>query len=91
MNGTKLKLVYYKFISYVNEPYSTGLTRLPTSATTGWTNPALTAFTSSDYGGSYAGKVARYMTRDEAVAACDNSTSGLGLKSNNGICLYLLE
>ena len=88
MNGDNAKLLYYKNISNINESYANGLTRLPTSNTTGWTNPDLITYGSTDYNGDYDGKVARYMMRDEAVSLCNNNTNGLG---SNGRCLYILE
>lgn len=80
----KAKLAYYKNIADINESYSVGLSRLPVASTPGWTNTNLVPYSSGDY----FGKVARLMSRGEAVALCDNKTSGLG---SNGRCLYLLE
>ena len=82
------ELIYYKNISNAENPYSDGLALLPTSSTTGWTNPGLAVYDSTLLNGDYNGKVARFMSYEETVAACDNSTSGFG---TNGKCLYILE
>ena len=88
MNGNNAKLVYYNSINNDENYYNDSLLLLPTSTTTGWTNSHLVKYTSSDYDGYFTDRVARFMMRDEAVAACNNSTSNLG---SNGRCLYLLE
>lgn len=82
-NG-KAKLIYYKNIANVNESYADSIARLPTPNTPGWTNTELVPYSS----GEYFGYVARFMSREDAIAACNNSTSSLG---SNGKCLYLLE
>ncbi len=82
------ELIYYKNISNAENSYSDGLALLPTASTTGWTNPGLVVYDSTLLNGDYDGKVARFMSYDETVAACDNSTSNFG---TNGKCLYILE
>ena len=83
-NGDNAALIYHKNTSNAEDTYSDGLTLLPTSNTTGWTNPHLVTYGTGDF----EGKVARFMSYNEAFTACGNSTSGLG---SNGKCLYMLE
>lgn len=78
------KLIYYRNISTDNPVYDTAITYLPTSSNPDWSNPNLTTFNTGDYNNT----VTRFMTYPEALALCDNSTSGLG---TNGRCIYLLE
>ena len=84
IDNTNAALIYYKNINNNENLWADALTLLPTSNTSGWTNPHLTTFGQGDYNG----KVARYMSYDEARATCDNTTSNLG---RNGKCLYILE
>ena len=86
-NGTtngNAALLYYKNIDNNENLWNDALLLLPTSSTTGWTNPHLVTFGAGDYNG----KVARYMSYNEARTTCNNSTSGFG---SNGKCLYILE
>lgn len=82
--GNNAALLYYKSINNNENIWSDALTLLPTSSTTGWTNPHLVTFGTGDY----EGKVARYMSYNEAKATCNNATNGFGA---NGRCLYILE
>ncbi len=77
------KFVYYKSLQDTSAVYDASLALLPTSSDPGWDNPNLVTFS-----GDYNGSVARFMTYPEALALCDNATSGLGI---DGRCLYLLE
>ena len=87
-NGDNAELIYYKNLSDAENNYDSGLALLPTSSTVGWTNPGLVVFGASLLNGDYDGKVARFMSYEEIVAACGNSTTDFGV---NGKCLYILE
>ena len=82
--GDNAALIYYKSINNNENLWNDALTLLPTSSTTGWTNPHLVTFGAGDYNG----KVARYMSYNEARATCNNSTNNFG---TNGKCVYILE
>ena len=82
--GNNAALIYYKSINNNENLWNDALTLLPTSSTTGWTNPHLVTFGAGDYNG----KVARYMSYNEARATCNNSTNNFG---TNGKCVYILE
>ena len=82
--GDNAALIYYKSINNNENLWNDALTLLPTSSTTGWTNPHLVTFGTGDYNG----KVARYMSYDEARATCNNTTNNLG---TGGKCVYILE
>ena len=87
-NDNNAELIYYKNLSDEENSYDDALALLPTPNTVGWTNPGLVVFDSNLLNGDYNGKVARFMSYEEIVAACDNSTSDLGV---NGKCLYIFE
>ncbi len=78
------KFIYYRNISTDNPVYDTAITYLPTSSNPDWSNPNLVTFNTGEYNNT----VTRFMTYPEALALCDNSSSGLGA---NGRCIYLLE
>ena len=82
--GDNAALIYYKSINNNENLWNDALTLLPTSSTTGWTNPHLVTFGAGDYNG----KVARYMSYNEARATCNNTTNNLG---TGGKCVYILE
>ena len=82
--GDNAALIYYKSINNNENLWNDALTLLPTSSTTGWTNPHLVTFGTGDYNG----KVARYMSYNEARATFNNSTNNFG---TNGKCVYILE
>lgn len=86
--GSNAALLYYKNTSNAENPYDDALALLPDSSTTGWTNPNLVTFGSQLMNGDYNGKNARFMSYEETVATCDNSTANFG---TNGKCLYILE
>ena len=86
--GSNAALLYYKNTSNAENPYDDALALLPDSSTTGWTNPNLVTFGSQLMNGDYNGKNARFMSYEETVATCDNSTTNFG---TNGKCLYILE
>ncbi|MBO4276626.1 InlB B-repeat-containing protein [Candidatus Saccharibacteria bacterium] len=86
--GNNAALLYYKNISNDENIYDDALALLPDSSTTGWTNPNLVTYDSLLMNGDYEGKNARFMSYDETVATCNNSTSGFG---TDGKCLYILE
>lgn len=86
--GNNAALIYYKNTSNDENYYDDALDLLPDSSTTGWTNPNLVVYDSQLMGGDYEGKNTRFISYDETVAACDNSTNGFG---TNGKCLYILE
>ena len=86
--GNNAALIYYKNTSNAENYYDDALALLPDSSTTGWTNPNLVVYDSQLMGGDYEGKNTRFISYDETVAACNNSTNGFG---TNGKCLYILE
>ena len=81
-------LIYYKNTSNAENLYDDALALLPDSNTAGWTNPNLVVYDSQLMSGDYNGKNTRFISYDEMVAACNNSTTEFGA---NGKCLYVLE
>lgn len=77
MNGQNAVLVHSKSIYNSDYTYDDAVNTLPDSST--WSNPNLVTFANN--------KVARFMTRSEAIANCGGS-SNLG---HNGNCVYLME
>ena len=86
--GNNAALIYYKNTSNAENVYDDALALLPDSSTAGWTNPNLVTYDSQLLNGDYDGKITRFMSYEETVAACDNSTTNFG---TNGKCLYILE
>ena len=83
MNGNNASFIYYTNMDHADYQYDPSLALLPTSDTNSWPNPNLVSFSGT--------RVARYPTRAEVQANCnDNATLPTGI-GNNGKCVWLVE